>query len=315
MKLIVLDESFSGSKEFFIQNRYLAYGLAAIAIFVLAFITFVFLTFHKQGQINIYQEQLASMEQQLLFDQHQVDSLKTYSEAVFLEQSKQLGRLQARITRLEALGGQIADMAGMEKEFDFYREPAVGGVDHQLDEADAEASNEALIEHNLLANMAAIQQRLDVREVELRAIDDIVHNRNIRKEQYLSGRPIGKGWLSSPFGKRIDPFSGKLAWHKGVDFAGKEGAEVLAVASGVVTWSGDRYGYGNMVEINHGNGYSTRYGHNKENLVQIGDVVSKGQALAKMGSTGRSTGPHVHYEVLKNGKQVDPHRYIYRKSL
>ena len=313
MKLLLLDESFSSSKEFNLKNAHIIYAVATLICLVLALCLFIGLNLHKQSKVDTYRQQLAQIEQQLLFDQHQVNSLKSYSEAVFLEQARQLGLLQARITRLEALGGQIADMAGMEKEFDFYQEPAIGGANLPLSEANA--SVEALIEQNLLMNMSAIQARLDVRELELRAIDGIVHNRNIHKERYLSGKPVQKGWLSSKFGQRIDPFTGNLAWHKGVDFAGQEGTDVVAVASGVVIWSGSRYGYGNLVEIDHGNGFSTRYGHNKSNLVTLGEVVEKGQSLAKMGSTGRSTGPHVHYEVLKNGKQVDPHRYIYRQSL
>jgi murein DD-endopeptidase MepM/ murein hydrolase activator NlpD len=98
--------------------------------------------------------------------------------------------------------------------------------------------------------------------------------------------------------------------HKGMDFASKLGSDVNAVASGVVTWSGERYGYGNLVEINHGNGYSTRYGHNSELLVNVGDSVEKGQQIARMGSSGRSTGPHVHFEVLLHDVQVDPARFV-----
>ena len=102
--------------------------------------------------------------------------------------------------------------------------------------------------------------------------------------------------------------------HKGVDFAGSENASIIATASGVVSWAGDRYGYGQLVEINHGEGLKTRYGHNKELTVSVGDVVTKGQVIAKMGSTGRSTGPHVHYEILRNNKQIDPTKYVYRKA-
>jgi murein DD-endopeptidase MepM/ murein hydrolase activator NlpD len=98
--------------------------------------------------------------------------------------------------------------------------------------------------------------------------------------------------------------------HKGVDFAGKLGSDVFATAEGVVTWAGKRYGYGQLVEVNHGNGYSTRYGHCQEILVAVGDRVAPRQKIALMGSSGRSTGPHVHYEVLKNGRQVDPTRYV-----
>jgi len=120
--------------------------------------------------------------------------------------------------------------------------------------------------------------------------------------------------MSSRYGYRSDPFSGKRAWHAGVDFAGKDGSDIVAVASGVVTWSSDRYGYGNLIEINHGGGVTTRYGHCKELLVKVGEVVKKGQVVAQMGSTGRSTGPHVHFEVIKNSKSQNPEKYINRAS-
>jgi murein DD-endopeptidase MepM/ murein hydrolase activator NlpD len=116
--------------------------------------------------------------------------------------------------------------------------------------------------------------------------------------------------MSSYFGKRTDPFTGKSATHRGVDFAGKSGSEVIAVADGVITWSSSRYGYGELVEINHGNGYSTRYAHNSENLVSVGDEVRKGQTVALMGDTGRATGPNLHFEVLKNGRRVNPVKFI-----
>ena len=98
--------------------------------------------------------------------------------------------------------------------------------------------------------------------------------------------------------------------HRGVDFAGKEGDTIIAVAAGVVTWSATRYGYGEMVEINHGNGYSTRYAHNAENLVQVGEEVQKGQTVALMGDTGRATGPNLHFEVLHRGNRVNPVKFI-----
>jgi len=135
----------------------------------------------------------------------------------------------------------------------------------------------------------------------------------MKEEVFPEGRPIGRGWISSYYGMRTNPFTGKLQFHKGMDFASKSGSNVQAVAGGVVTWSSKRYGYGNLVEINHGNGYVTRYGHNKENLVQVGDTVKKGQSISLMGSTGRSTGPHVHFEVLKNGRQINPQRFVQRR--
>ncbi len=104
--------------------------------------------------------------------------------------------------------------------------------------------------------------------------------------------------------------SGKREFHEGVDFASKSGSLVSSVGAGIVTWSGKRFGYGYMVEINHGNGYVTRYAHNKKNLVSVGEKVEKGQAIAVIGSTGRSTGPHVHFEVVHNGKHVNPKKFF-----
>ncbi|HED18271.1 MAG TPA: M23 family metallopeptidase, partial [Gammaproteobacteria bacterium] len=155
-----------------------------------------------------------------------------------------------------------------------------------------------------------METQIDDRARQLQVIEDILSSRALNNAVSPGGRPVSKGWLSSYYGKRTDPFNGRQAMHKGVDFAGKLGSDIVATAEGVVTWAGKRYGYGQLVEINHGNGYSTRYGHCQQILVAVGDKVEPGQKIALMGSSGRSTGPHVHYEVLKNGRQVDPTRYV-----
>ena len=118
------------------------------------------------------------------------------------------------------------------------------------------------------------------------------------------------GWMSSLYGYRSDPMSGKKEFHQGVDVAGKPGTPITAVAAGIVIWSGQRYGYGDLVEISHGNGYTTRYAHNKKNLVSVGEKVEKGEIIALMGATGRSTGTHVHFEVLRHGKHLNPNKYL-----
>ena len=133
--------------------------------------------------------------------------------------------------------------------------------------------------------------------------------RQISAQIKPSGRPVRDGYISSYFGERMDPFTGEEGMHKGLDFAADVGSDVLAVAAGIVTWAGPRSGYGNMVEIDHGKGYVTRYAHADRTLVSVGDEVQRGQAIATVGSTGRSTGPHVHFEVLKNGQQIDPLRF------
>lgn len=123
-------------------------------------------------------------------------------------------------------------------------------------------------------------------------------------------RPVAGGWVSSRFGQRVDPFTGRLAIHRGLDFAGLDNSAILAVAPGVVTWSGRQRGYGNLIEIDHGRGWVTRYGHNASNLVAVGDYVKPGQTIALMGSTGRATGTHLHFEVLYRGRHQNPARFV-----
>ncbi len=168
-------------------------------------------------------------------------------------------------------------------------------------------------EPSLSGSLQALQRQLDYQIKQLAILENVFNNTHIDTQQRITGRPIQTGWLSSYYGMRDDPFTGKQAMHKGIDFAGNEGDPVIATAAGVVTWSGERFGYGNLVEINHGNGLVTRYGHNQSLNVVVGEVVTKGHRIATVGNTGRSTGAHVHYEIIKQGKQIDPLPYVYRK--
>lgn len=219
-----------------------------------------------------------------------------------------VAELQARLVRLDALGERLTSIAKLDSgEFDFSHPPALGGPElGTLDETYTAPDFQAVIDQ--------LASQVEDRQQQLATLEALLANRKIQRDLFIAGRPINKGWMSSRFGRRTDPFTGRIAWHGGVDFAGKEGSEIVAVAAGVVTWSGERHGYGQMVEISHGNSYSTRYAHCKENLVKVGDIVKKGQVVALMGSTGRSTGPHVHFEVYKNGRAVDPSAYIHRAS-
>ena len=216
-----------------------------------------------------------------------------------------LGEMQARVIRLDALGQRLTRMAGLEEgEFNFDAAPAQGGPEQVAD------SDPVAVE-DFMARMDRLAQQMEDRGQQLAVLEEMMINRKLQDEVFPAGRPIDGGWISSRFGQRTDPFSGKPEHHDGVDFAGRAGTDVNAVASGVVTWAGDRWGYGRLVEINHGNGYVTRYGHNQDILVEVGQTVKKGDAVAHMGSTGRSTGPHVHFEVLRDGRRVDPKKYIY----
>ena len=216
-----------------------------------------------------------------------------------------LGQMNAHVVRLDALGSRLTQMAGLKDgEFDFTTEPSLGGPEEPL--ADTEFTQIS----GVISALDVLDEQLTDRNQQLTVLEDLLINRKLRDEVRPEGRPVTAGYISSRFGKRTDPFTGRSAFHKGIDFAGREGAEVVAVAAGVVIWSGQRYGYGELVEINHGNGYVTRYAHNVDNLVAVGDTVRRGQVIARMGDTGRATGPNLHFEVLLNDKAVDPLTYI-----
>jgi len=220
--------------------------------------------------------------------------------------SRRIAQLQSHIMRLDAAGQRLTEIAGLEAgEFDFSAPPPVGGPEVPV-------SGESLAGDPVLNSLDAFERKLVDRERQMRVLEDLLLASRLQKQVRPSGWPIENGYISSLFGTRSDPFNGHIAMHEGIDFAGPIGSEVMAVASGIVTEAGDRDrdGYGKLVEINHGNGYVTRYGHNSSLAVKVGDRVIKGQPIARIGNTGRSTGPHVHFEVLLNGRVVNPERYI-----
>ncbi len=253
------------------------------------------------GRTQAAVSELAALEQDISKQKDLIHEARLSAESELDALAARLGKMQANVIRLNALGQRLVKVAKLDsKEFNFKNAPSYGGP--------AEAESVASIDFkNVISNL---DKQLNSREEQLAVLEEVIMNRQLRNSSKPRGRPIVKGWTSSYFGKRADPFTGKIAMHKGMDFAGKEGSGIVAVANGVVTWAGDRYGYGNLIEINHGNGYTTRYGHNAKLLVKVGDSVEKGQVISLMGSTGRSTGPHVHFEVLKNDRQINPAKFV-----
>lgn len=213
--------------------------------------------------------------------------------------------LQAQVNRLNMVGERLIDAADLPADqFNLRQPPPMGGP--------AQTSTEqGLLEvSDMLQRMTELEQDLFQEQSRFSLLESLDLNHHIGLNNQLSGRPVLAGYLSSPFGVRTDPFTGESAIHEGVDFAGEEGSAVIATAGGIVVWAGERFGYGRMVEVEHVGGYKTRYAHAKTVTVQIGQLVDKGQQVATLGNTGRSTGPHVHYEVLKNGQQINPQAYI-----
>lgn len=218
--------------------------------------------------------------------------------------SARIGQLQANVIRLNALGARLAQMADLsDGEFDFTSQPGLGGP--QLHSG---RTSQGVADLN--QELGGLETHLVSRQQQLDVLEDMLMTRNLHEQVHPEGWPLASGWVSSYFGMRTDPFTGKRARHDGLDFAGREGTPIMAVGAGVVTWSSTRFGYGNLVEINHGGGYVTRYAHNKENLVAVGDRVEKGQLIAYMGSTGRATGANLHFEVMHKSRPVDPLDFI-----
>jgi murein DD-endopeptidase MepM/ murein hydrolase activator NlpD len=216
--------------------------------------------------------------------------------------AKRLGKLQAEAIRLTALTEKLADLAGVNiSEFSLSEAAPQGGISE---------NGYDINEHEFDTHISDLERYFKQQSKQIVSLQNYFITENSIELAIPSGRPIENGWISSYYGNRIDPFNGKQVFHRGLDFAGKSGSNVMTVADGIVSWKGKRNGYGEMIDIDHGNGYVTRYAHNKKVIVNKGERVTKGQTIALMGSTGRSTGPHVHFEVLRDGKSVNPYNFV-----
>jgi murein DD-endopeptidase MepM/ murein hydrolase activator NlpD len=218
--------------------------------------------------------------------------------------ASQLGQMQAELMRINALGQRLVEMAGLEDdEFSFDAPAGAGGPDGanlRANKVDAVAQD-----------LAKVLAELDDRKRKLVLLETLIMERDLTSKSAPEGWPLRNGGVvTSKFGFRRHPITGRRSMHMGIDIAAKRGTEIVAMADGLVIFSGRKSGYGNIVELRHPNGLETRYAHNERNLVREGDLIKKGQVIAKLGSTGRSTGPHVHFEVRKNGEAVNPMRYL-----
>lgn len=247
-----------------------------------------------QDMVQAWKQELESLRQQTLDSRGQ-------AQREGLAYATRLAALQARLLRMEAVGQRLASAARLDEgEFDFDTEPALGGPLTPAADGGSEFT----------AALDRLAAQLEDRERQLAVMDSLLVDRRVQGEAALDGKPVASGYLSSVFGRRTDPFSGKQAFHKGVDFTARAGTPVLAVASGVVTWAGWDKDYGRLIEVRHSDGYRTRYAHNSAILVKPGELVDKGQAIARVGRTGRASGTHLHLEVLAEGRLVDPLKYI-----
>lgn len=290
-------------------------GLAVTAIAATAIQLHERISHHRQVTQALADWQAGVIDQQAAVTQLQQQQAAE-NEAI----SKQLANMQGRLWRMEALGQWVTEASGLDAgEFDFAAPPAQGGplseVPADCARTDATqtlaACQEAVLPRtDLHTRLTELAGQIRQREDEFELFEALLKTPPAAVGQKTNVRPVKWGWVSSPYGRRIDPISGKMAWHTGVDFAGRRGSDVIAVDRGIVVFAGYRAGYGNLVELAHLDGHVTRYGHQGSIAVSRGDIVGQGQVIGSMGDTGRSTGPHVHFEVLKNGRHRSPMKYL-----
>ena len=248
------------------------------------------------------QLRLAHVQKTLQNSRHDLNEAERAVEQQLDTLGRRLGQVQARMQRLDALGKRLTSMAALETdEFNFDDSPAMGGPAPVMNDQSAT---------ELMSALDSLQSTISAKSDELEVLEALLMDRDLQSRQHPNGWPVKDGWISSGFGYRNDPFSGKRAFHSGVDIASTAGEPIKAVAAGVVTTARTKPGYGVTVEINHGKGYSTRYAHALEARVKVGDRVRKGDVVATVGSTGRSTGAHLHFEVLRDEESVNPRKYL-----
>jgi len=305
MKIILVDQRHGHSRTIILKGW--AKGLLSVCLLgVPVALGFFGYELAVARNPQIYNEQTAiNWDRQLKLQSEQLAEIKQQSKEQLEALTVRLAMMQARLVRLDAVGERVTTLADLDNgEFDFSQPVGIGGP-----------ATEFSVDYTIPEFIDAIEQledQIDDRQQQLEILEGMLVYRQIQADASIAGRPVERGWISSRFGRRADPFTGKLVMHQGVDFSSERGSEINSVAAGVVTWSAQRSGYGLMVEVNHGNNYKTRYAHADQLLVEVGEIVKKGQTVALVGVTGRTTGPHVHFEVFKNGRVVDPASYINR---
>lgn len=304
MNIIILSDRLGAARALRLSTPWVVLGL----VLVLAMpAVAAWVTWRLVGTPAVPVAQGVDYEQmwQQALSESEVQSPTDESQVQLARMTEQLGRLQTRLTRLDALGERLTELADLsDGEFNFDSDPGMGGPELRKN---FELNHKAPDVQSIIDELV---ERVDNRTQQLRLIEQLMLNRQSDANASLDFIPVGEGYISSNFGRRTDPISGLMSMHTGIDFAAPSGTAIHAVGAGVVTFAGRKGAYGNTIEITHGNGYRTRYAHAKELKVSKGEVVKKGQAIATVGSTGRSTGPHLHLEVFRNGMAVNPARHI-----
>ena len=304
MQIIIFKSGKNKSSSYKISGLLFLFLVTSLAIaLTLAFSSATYIYGYKQGFYELNEDRI----QDISHYQNKIKLIKDENKEKMEFFSQKLISISYQIEKLNSLGNKISNIAKLDKkEFNFKIANNIGGANKVNIEFEYESEFDKYLD-NMISDLSLKTDNLNY-------INKIVNNMEMKEQFFPSGSPTSKGYVSSEYGNRINPFTKKINFHKGVDIAHKTESDIRSLAGGKITYSGKKYGYGNLVEVSHLNGYVTRYAHNNRNLVKVGELVKKGQIIAKMGSTGHSTGPHVHLEVLKNNKHINPNKFIHYKE-
>ncbi len=301
MQIVVFKSSKNKSISYKL-NGYLFIFIIIASIIALSYLfgSASYIYGYKKGYSELNDDRISDIQKY----QKEIELVKIENKEKIEFFSQKLISISSQIENINSLGNKLSNITKLsKKDFSFKNPKFIGGKNKIKIEFEYNSEFEKYL-NNMLFDLHA-------KEEDLNYIYKIINNMEMKEQFYPSGFPSKKGYISSNYGQRKNPFTKETHFHKGVDIAHKTETDIKSLAAGEVTFSGKKYGYGNLVEISHLNGYKTRYAHNNRNLVKIGDLVKKGQVIAKMGSTGHSTGPHVHLEVLKDNKHINPNKFIH----
>ena len=302
MHIILVSDRLATAKSISLGTRHLVLGMALLTAAVVALSSSLFyLVFRHAAEIKLplVQSLLLSAQEQ------QTRNAKEFMRENLSAMAVRLGQMQAQLVRLDALGELLSSLACIKpQECRMSELPPRGGA------LPASIPAQDLSMNELTGQLDALAKHVENRYDYLGILENRLFDDRVKKKLMPTVRPVEVEWNASSFGWRIDPITGQNAMHEGIDFLVDTGTPVHAAAAGLVVAAQFHPQYGNVVEIDHGNDFTTRYAHNSKLLVKAGDLVQRGAVIAESGSTGRSTGPHVHFEVRYKGVAQNPNRFL-----
>lgn len=301
MNIILVSNRLAKTRSITLGSKQLA-----VAFLLLMVLTMMVASALQNVLLRFAPESLSAAARTILMSGQEAERQKqqAYLQASLQAMAGQVGQMQAQLQRLDALGGRLAKLTGMNpSEFSFAKPAPQGGP---LILSATDSIGVADLERELKEMTALVSDRSD----KLSALQTMLMQNQLSQKLLPSGTPVKDGWYSSNFGWRVDPFNGQSAMHEGVDFVVPQGTPIYASAGGVVAYADYHPSYGNMIEIDHGNDIITRYAHASKTMVKVGQVVRRGDKIAEVGSTGRSTGNHLHFEVRYKGIAQNPVRFL-----